>query len=250
MEYTLIALFSLVASLIAFYTGFGLSTILVPVVAIFLPLPLAISLTAVVHLVHNLLRSGLLWSKINWPVAARFGIPALVALIPGVWLLQTLSFQEPLFDYSWGQISWLHLLIGFLLIFFGTLELANKQGVPNGNLALGGVLSGFFGGLSGNQGVFRSLFLVGVKLSKEAFISTGAIISTAIDLLRLTLYGFAFGPLIAERAAFLLLAAILGAFAGIGIGLKFLPKISMRSVRKGVIVLIYVFGFLLMAGIV
>lgn len=54
-------------------------------------------------------------------------------------------------------------------------------------LPLGGLLSGFFGGLSGNQGALRSAFLLKAGLSKEAFIATGTVSSGQRG--RLTTFG-------------------------------------------------------------
>jgi len=52
-------------------------------------------------------------------------------------------------------------------------------------LPLGGVVSGFFGGLSGNQGAFRSAFLLGAGLGKDAFIATGVLLlSTQMTTLK------------------------------------------------------------------
>ena len=54
---------------------------------------------------------------------------------------------------------------------------------------LGGVISGFFGGLSGHQGLFRSAFLVKSGLSKNSFIATGVGIAVLVDITRLSVYG-------------------------------------------------------------
>ena len=48
-----------------------------------------------------------------------------------------------------------------------TWSLASRYVVP------GGLLSGFFGGLSGHQGALRSIFLLRAGLTKDAFIATG-----------------------------------------------------------------------------
>mgnify|MGYP000679824147 CR=1 FL=1 len=56
-------------------------------------------------------------------------------------------------------------------------------------MPLGGVLSGFFGGLSGHQGALRSMFLVKCGLDATSFVATGVVIAIAIDLTRLALYG-------------------------------------------------------------
>jgi acyl-CoA reductase-like NAD-dependent aldehyde dehydrogenase len=45
--------------------------------------------------------------------------------------------------------------------------------MPPGYLPVGGLLSGFFGGLSGHQGALRSVFLLRAGLTKESFIATG-----------------------------------------------------------------------------
>ena len=55
-------------------------------------------------------------------------------------------------------------------------------------LPLGGILSGFFGGLSGHQGALRSAFLIKAGLSKESFIATGIVVSMFIDFTRLSVY--------------------------------------------------------------
>jgi len=55
-------------------------------------------------------------------------------------------------------------------------------------LPLGGVLSGFFGGLSGHQGALRSAFLVKVGISTQAFVGTNAVIGFMVDAVRIVTY--------------------------------------------------------------
>ena len=57
-------------------------------------------------------------------------------------------------------------------------------------LPVGGLVSGFFGGLSGHQGAFRSMFLVKAGLDKEAFVATGVVLAVVVDMARLVVYGF------------------------------------------------------------
>lgn len=253
MEYLLITLSAFLASLVTFYSGFGLATILMPIIAIFFPLPIAIGLTAVVHLVHSLLRTGLLWKAINWEVVVRFGIPALLAVIPGALALQKLSQFAPLKKYTvfsiHGEISILHLCIGLLLILFATMEMfPNKIRVKN--LMLGGILSGFFGGLSGNQGAIRSAFLIQTHLGKEAFIGTNAIIGAVIDLFRIVIYSWSFGQLLVHIDKALLTAAIGGALAGICLGMILLKKVTIGFIQRVLVALLYFLGTLLDLGII
>lgn len=251
MEYLFIAISAFLASLVTFYSGFGLATILMPIIAVFFPVPIAIGLAAVVHLLHSLLRTGLLWKAINWKIVIRFGIPALIAVIPGAFALQRLSQFPPLKKYTLfsipAELSILHLCIGLLLIVFATLEMF-PQKIRIKNLILGGALSGFFGGLSGNQGAIRSAFLVQTHMKKEAFIGTNAVIGTVVDIVRLAIYSFSFGELLSDKP--LLGTALGGALAGVLLGMMLLKKVTIDLIQKIIIILLYVLGILLAIGMI
>ncbi len=60
MELLLIALAAAAASAATLISGFGLSTALVPVFALYFPLPLAIGAVAVVHLLNSLFKVGIM----------------------------------------------------------------------------------------------------------------------------------------------------------------------------------------------
>ena len=55
MEFLIVCVASLLASALTLFSGFGLGTLLMPVVALFFPLELAIAMTAIVHLANNVL---------------------------------------------------------------------------------------------------------------------------------------------------------------------------------------------------
>lgn len=254
MEYLIIAVVVLASSLLTFYSGFGLGTILMPVVALFLPLPIAIFLTAVVHFLHNFLKASLLWKSIDWKITIRFGIVAAVAAIFGALLLQRLSLIPPLMKYSLFSIpcelSILHLLVGSLLILFATIDLFQSKVKKIENLYLGGALSGFFGGLSGHQGAFRSAFLIHLNLSKEGFIATNAMISMMVDLVRLPIYGWSFWRLLSHVQSALFIEMILFALLGIGFGMIWLKKFTFASIKTFVVILLYLFGLSFILGVV
>lgn len=254
VEYTLIAICTFFASLMSFYSGFGLGTVLMPVIAIFLPLPIAIWLTAIVHLAHNLLKSWLLWKAINWSVVVRFGGAALIASIPGALLLKGLSAFVPIKEYVilslHAKISILHISIGLLLILFATAEMFPNRILRIKNLFIGGAISGFFGGLSGNQGAFRSIFLVNTTLNKEALIGTNAIIATAVDMARLVTYGLVFRHLLIRIDVPLLIIALASALGGICLGVVLLQKVTISFIQKVIVALLYALGVLLIIGII
>lgn len=251
MEQIILAITSLLVSLLAFYSGFGLGTILMPVMAIFFPLPVAIALTAVVHLLHNCLKTALLYKSIDWSVVLKFGSIAILAAIPGSFLLKWLADLEPIYKFSIFSIpakfSILHIIVGSLLILFATGKIKFYE---EKNLFIGGVLSGFFGGLSGNQGAFRNAFLINMNINKESYIATTAMISVAIDLIRLVIYTFTLGYFFENVPVISMGITIGSALGGVILGRLLLPQFSFEWIKKIVVVLLYLFGVLLILGIV
>jgi uncharacterized protein len=166
-ELIIISVAALITSLLTFFSGFGLGTILTPVFAIFFPIETAIALTGVVHFLNNLFKLTLIGLKADKHVVIRFGIPAFFAAIAGAYLLLRISHLEAIYTYALGNneyvITPVKLIVAVLLIIFCLMEsvpyLKNIEFGRN-KLVIGGLLSGFFGGISGNQGALRSAFVV------------------------------------------------------------------------------------------
>jgi len=256
MDYLLISCVALIGSGLTFFSGFGLGTILLPVFALFFPLELAISITAIVHLLNNLFKLFLTYPQANKRVVLRFGLPALFSALLGAYVLQSLS-QLPnlstytLFNHSY-EISPMKLVIALLLLFFSLLELLpglKKLQFSEKYLVPGGVLSGFFGGLSGNQGALRSAFLIRAGLSKDAFIGSGVMIACMIDVSRLTVYSGRFPDFSDTKLISMLLCAIVAAFFGSLLGMRLIKKITLTSLQVLVSVFLIVFSVLLGMGI-
>jgi len=100
---------------------------------------------------------------------------------------------------------------------------------------MGGLLSGFFGGLSGNQGALRSAFLIKTGLSKEAFIGTNTVSAVIVDFTRLLVYGVSFYALrfqlIDSEIGGLVAVATLSAFAGSFLGSRMVMKVTLHTVQ-------------------
>jgi uncharacterized membrane protein YfcA len=255
MELTLIALVSFLAALLTFFSGFGLGTILLPVFALFFPVDLAVALTGVAHLFNNLFKLALVGKSADQPTLLRFGLPAIVAAFAGAWLLLRIADLPPLFQYNLGGRSFaltpVKFTIAALLIVFAILELLpffERLHFRERYLPLGGVLSGFFGGLSGHQGALRSAFLIKAGLTKEAFIATGVVIACFVDITRLGVYATRYlsAELWAQLAT--VAAATGAAMAGSLLGNKLLKKVTLEFVRRLVAVLMIVMGLALGAG--
>ena len=257
MEYIIIILASLIAAALTLFSGFGLGTILLPVFALFFPLDIAIGATAVVHLMNNLFKLILLGKHADFPVVLRFGIPAIFSAFAGAWLLLYVSDLDPVFVYTLGsktyQVLPVKLIIAALMAVFAVLELPAAESrftFDRKYLPVGGVLSGFFGGLSGHQGALRSAFLLRAGLKKEAFIATGVVIACIIDVSRLFVYRGRFEAALTGDAVYLLLAAVLAAFTGAFVGSRLLKKITMETVQKIVAVMLFLIAIGLAGGFI
>lgn len=261
MEVVLIGLVALGASALTLFSGFGLGTILTPAFALFFPLPAAIAATAIVHLANNLFKLALLGRHAHWPTVARFGLPAALAAVFGAGTLALLDDLAPLASYRVGaqtyEITALKLIIGTLIAAFAAAELHpgfKSVALPARYMPAGGLLSGFFGGLSGNQGAFRAAFLIKAGLDKKAFVGTGVACAVIVDTVRLAVYGLSYyGAKLAVLPTGVvapLLVAILCAFLGAFMGTRLLDKITLRGVQIVVALTMAVIGTGLAAGLI
>jgi uncharacterized protein len=261
MEFILIALVAAGAAMLTFFSGFGLGTILMPVFALFFPIEIAIALTAIVHLANNLFKITLIWRSIDKKVFLLFALPAIVAAFLGAIVLELISREIVIISYTMAgkyfEVTLLKLIISFLLIIFAWIEIDSryeKFSLGRKYLPLGGILSGFFGGLSGHQGALRSMFLLRVGLNKEGFVATGIAAAVVIDIARLSAYGASFFndyiATVDQRSLLILLTAIVFAFAGSLAGRILLRKITMRIVQLIVGYMILILGILLGTGII
>ena len=256
IHYLIICLVALFASGLTFFSGFGLGTILVPVFAIYFPIEIAIALTAIVHFLNTIFKFLLIGKHVQKHIVLRFGLPAILAALAGAGLLHLLVDVPSLFTYHLGSreliITPIKITIALLLILFSIIELSPMLSTLTFDkkyLPLGGILSGFFGGLSGNQGALRSAFLSRAGLTKEQFIATGTAIAIIIDISRLTIYSSDFikpGIVLDYQ---LVACASLAAFGGALIGNKALKKITVKTVQVIVGVMLLVFSLLLGSGI-
>jgi len=257
MEIIIISLAAFIVAILTFFSGFGLGTILTPVFMIFFPVELAIGLTGIVHFFNNIFKLILVGRNADKAVLLRFGIPAVIAAILGSWLLLNISDAEPLFSYNmFGktfEVFPVKFIISILLIIFASIDLIpyfNKLQFGKDKLPIGGALSGFFGGLSGNQGALRSAFLIKAGLSKEAFIGTAVVVSTFVDFTRLSVYATRFTKAGLEENLTLVICATLAGIAGAFIGNKLLKKVTLHFLQITVAIMLILISIALGAGLI
>jgi uncharacterized membrane protein YfcA len=256
MMYVIICTVAFLASALTFFSGFGLGTLLLPAFAIFFPVEHAVALTAIVHFINGVFKLFLVWRHIDMATVIRFGLLAMVGAFAGAGMLLLLVNTAPLLTYdAYGrvlQITAPKVVVGVLLLFFSCAELLpqlRRVSVPARYMPVGGLLSGFFGGVAGMQGALRSAFLVKAGLSREAYVATGAAIAFLIDVSRLSVYARMIAD---QRAMFdyaLLGAAVLAAVLGATVGNELLPKVTMGGIQAVVAVMLFLVGAALIAGL-
>lgn len=257
MTELIIVLIAFLGSGLTLFSGFGLGTILVPVFGLFFPIELAIALTAIVHFLNNIFKLALLGKNANKKIIVHFGIPSIIAAFIGAYVFTLISEMQPILKYSLFdrtfQIMPIKLTIAILLSLFALIDIIpriSKIQFDIKFLPLGGVLSGFFGGLSGNQGALRTAFLIRANLSKESFIATGVVIACLIDISRLLVYTKQFLNLRDQLDYSLIIIATLSAFAGAFLGNKLLKKVTYTTLQRFVAVMLLIFSLFLGLGII
>ncbi len=256
MDIVIISLVTFFAALLTFFSGFGLGTILTPIMMIYFPVEIAIAFTGVVHFSNNIFKLFIIGNRASKEIFLKFGIPAVLAAFGGSYLL--FEFDSSSIFYSFSlisrtlEVSMITFIVSILLITFALFDLIpyfSKLRFGNKIMPLGGLLSGFFGGLTGNQGALRSAFLVKAGLKKEVFIGTTVVISSFVDLTRLSIY--ATSLLNVDLSAYFSLAfySIASGVTGSFLGLKLLKKVTYKFIRTLVAFLIISLALGLILGI-
>ena len=251
MELLFLALLGAAASAITIVSGFGLNTVLVPAFAVLFPLPLAIAAVALVHLIASALRLIIFRAHINRKIALQFVPWAILGGIVGALILELLGAVPviatyPLFGVT-KSVTAVKVVVGVTIAALSLYELrrgAEASGMSAIGVSAGALASGFFGGLSGNQGAIRSTVLIRAGLTPLGFAATGALAAIAIDLTRLVVYGTAgsISGILADGAIRDAIgAATVGAIAGALVGRQLLT--TMSSARLHLVV-----GWSLVAG--
>jgi len=244
MDFLVIGLVAFSASMLTFFSGFGLGTLLLPAFALFFPTTLALLATSVVHLLNNLFKGTLVRKNVDWGTVLCFGLPALLTAILGAFVLTYIDARMA------------SIVIGVILILFATLELQpwfQQLTFPRKYIPLGGLLTGFMGGLSGQQGAIRSMFLLKSDFDVKQYIATGVFIAILIDIARIPTYIVGLSDVttaqISQHDLSLVGFGAASAFVGAWLGAKYMKKTSIGIMRYLVAGLMAVIGTLLILGI-
>jgi len=243
------------AAVLTLFSGFGLGTLLAPVMMVFFPVEAAIAMTGVVHFFNNIFKMMLVGRKADKSVLLRFGLPAVLAAAFGAWVLLQLGDLHHLFSYSLGGREYfvypVKFIVALLLVFFALMDLVpalSEIRFGREKLVAGGVLSGFFGGLSGNQGALRSAFLIKAGLSKDAYLGTAVVVSAFVDFTRIGIYSSHLKSGTLAAHTILLTAATLSAMTGAFLGNKLFRKVTILFIQRLVAIFLFLVAIALGAG--
>jgi hypothetical protein len=259
LEIVIIPLVVFVGSILTFFSGFGLGTLLLPAFCAFFPIEVAVFATAIVHFFNSLFKVIFVYKGINYSLLVRFAPTAIIFAFLGSWFLSNLdSFNDEIrynLLFFQNSITPIKITIGLTMIGFAFIEFFYKKKsfeITPTRLFIGGALSGFFGGLSGHQGAFRSMFLAKANVTKEEFVATSSAIGFLIDISRITMYFTSFSILKSSEIGSypILIISVVVAFIGSYVGSKLLGKTTIGSIQKTVAIFLLLVGILVTLGFI
>src|ERR1035437_4144415 len=211
----ILAIAAIVAGAVASLAGFGIGSLLSPLLALKTGLGIAVASVSIAHFFGTALRFFLLRKFLNRQILIRFGLASAAGGLAGA-LLHNI-FQNVV----------LNIVFGCLLVFAGIsglTGLSNKLRLKGVIVWLAGVISGLFGGLVGNQGSIRSAALLGLDLDKDQFVATATGIALMVDVARMPVYLVAQWAQIMSYWQFILIMTF-GVLIGTVGGKKILAKL-------------------------
>jgi uncharacterized membrane protein YfcA len=175
----LVLVVSVLAGGIAAVTGFGIGSLLTPVLALQMDTRLAVAAVSVPHVIGTAVRFWLLSGGVDRRVFWNFGLTSAAGGLTGALL------------HGWASSRWLTIVFGALLLFAAASEvtgLARRMRFRGYVAWVAGAVSGLLGGLVGNQGGLRSAALLGFGLSKQSFVATATAVGLLVDGARMPVY--------------------------------------------------------------
>jgi uncharacterized protein len=232
---------SVVSGATAGVVGFGIGSLLTPLLAARYGTDTAILLVAIPHTAATALRLTRHWAQLDWRFLRWFGSLSAAGGLIGAWIQSQLG------------VSGLGFVLGALLLATGIANLTEGFGRWKPALSLSpllGFLSGLFGGIAGNQGGLRAAALLPYGLSPRAFLATGTAVAMAIDLARTPVY-LARGGSELGRFWLPILVATMGCLGGTVLGERVmlgLPQARYRRLVGGAVAALGVWLLVQWAG--
>jgi len=235
-----VAILAVVAGAVASVAGFGIGSILTPLIALKFGMKVAVAAVSVPRAMATAIRFWKIRRQVDRRVFFGFGLLNAAGALAGA-LLHNRMDSPPLSK-----------MLGALLVFAAILGLTgHAERLRFGRAAswVAGVVSGAFGGLVGNQGSIRTAALLGLGIRRDAFVATATAIALAVDTVRLPVY-IATGWQRMLDVWPVIVCAIGGVVAGTVTGVRLLRRIPEKAFRNTISVILLAIGGALLAGIV
>lgn len=239
MTAALLFVAAILGGAIAALSGFGIGSVLTPLLALSVGTKEAVVAVSIPHLVATAMRFWTLRHKIDRKLLKHFGIASAVGGLLGALLGS--RFSSPVLAY----------ILGGLLVFAGFMGLTGLTGKMRFGRKiawLGGALSGLLGGLVGNQGGIRSAAMLGFGLEAKTFVATATAIALIVDGARMPIYFFT-SPETVHRLGAWIAIMVAGVAIGTLAGGRILARIPETYFRRLVALLILALGIVMLSSL-
>src|SRR5687768_6918601 len=175
----IVLLAGVIGGAVASVAGFGIGSLLTPAIASATDARLAVAAVSIPHAIGTSIRFWRFRRGVDWTIVRSFGITSAAGGMTGALL------------NAYAPSRALAIVFGLLLILAGASQLTGHAGRwrLRGKLAwIGGAVSGFFGGLVGNQGGIRTAAMLGFEIDKRQFVATTTAVALLIDAARVPIY--------------------------------------------------------------
>lgn len=217
--------------------GFGIGSLLTPLLAARFDTGTAVAAVAIPHAVATALRCWRLRHSVDWSILRRFGLLSAAGSLAGALLYTRLSNAS------------LTLTLAVLLLATSAAALGDlpaRVRVTGPVAGVLGLLSGLFGGLAGNQGGLRAAAMLSFSLPPVAYVATATATAMMVDLVRTPIYVWRAGDALYTLGASIAVAVV-GVLVGTIAGERILLGLGQRQFQRAIAALVGLIGIWLIA---
>jgi len=229
-----IGIMCFIASMIGTISGFGIGTVMTPVLLYFLPYQQTLFLVGAIHWLNSIWKMVLFKKGISWRLFVLYAIPGVLMSIAGAFL-------------SGAGHALLPLLGIFLIVYSSFIFFKPTFFLPQTNttVIVGGGIAGLSAGMFGMRGAIRSMVLSAFDLPKATYLGTTGAISLLVDSARLYVYWQQGATL--DLTYLMILTLIILSFVGAYCGRILVHYIPQKQFRAVIGLFLLIMGIRLIA---
>jgi len=231
-----ITLLVFLTSVLGTLAGFGISSMMLPVLSLFLPFPTALFFVAIIHWITSIWRFVLARQYVNWCIVLYFGIVGIfTSFLGGLYVVSHPLLPKKILG------AFLILYVVFLII-KPTFQMRQENPLVT---VVGGGIYGFINGIIGVGGAIKNVFLLAFHLPKFVHISTLSAISIIVDAARVSAYLMG-GASLPTHLFYGLVIFIPISFSGVSVAFYLVDKIPQNYFRVMVSFFLFILGIKLL----